>query len=784
MTRSRGNGGRTTAWEGRCRAYTRPVIGRTLLHYRLVDKLGQGGMGEVYRARDQRLDREVALKVLPESLATSPDSLARFEREARALAALSHPGIVSIYSVEEAAGVHFLTMELVDGVLLDELFPTDGLPMERFFALAIQLTEALASAHDRGIVHRDLKPGNVMVTTAGRVKILDFGLAKFQMHWPPEGASRAATDVATREGVILGTVSFMSPEQAEGKQVDQRSDVFSLGVMLYQMVTGRRPFEAESTVGTLAAILCSTPDPAAALRVGLRPELDQLITRCLAKNPDHRPSAAGEVLRVLQALAGSPALVEHRRDPEREDLAAIAVLPFSSLSAEADHELFADGMTEAVITSLAKLGSLKVISRTSVMRYKGTLKPLPEIAAELGVGSLVEGSVLRAGDRVRVTVQLLRAAQGEHLWAESYQRDVRDVLALQEDLASAVAREIRVRLDPHATDSRPPAPTRAAIDPAAYEAYLRGRFHWEKRSLEGVNKAIQHFRQAIEREPLYALAYVGLADCYQVLGSHELLPAADTYPKARAAAGKALEIDDALAEAHASLAAVLHDYYWDWQNADAEYRRALELGPGYATAHHWYAEFLTAMGRMDEAHEEYRRARELDPLSPSLHTDLGWHLLLADRWREAGNEARQALDLDPQFLPAHVLLGWAHCLSGQPHEGIAEMRRAVELTAEPSPQLLAALGYACAAVGDKQEALRLLEVLDDSSREQYVSESARALLQAGLGDLDEAFACLERAFGQREHALAYLLSNPGFRGLRSDPRFADLLRRVGPPGRG
>ena len=760
------------------------MIGSRLAHYQVLERLGAGGMGEVYRALDTRLEREVALKVLSRDLAASLDHLQRFRREAMALASLNHPGIVTIYSVEEAEGTSFLTMELVEGAPLSELLPAGGFPVSDLFRLGEGLGRALAAAHRSGVVHRDLKPGNVMLAADGRVKVLDFGLAKTRREGVGPGSTSAGTELLTRPGEILGTVAYMSPEQAEGRAVDARSDLFSLGVVLWEMAMGRRPFRGGSPMAILSSILRDEPPDLASLRNDLPEWFCATVASCLEKDPARRPVDAVALMegwRFGEGQEGGPRPREGVPRPSREGI-FVAVLPLRALSTEQDQEPLADGMTEALITRLAQENGIKVISSSSSLRFKGTRDPLREIAARLQVENVVEGTVLRSGSQIRVTARLVRASTEESLWAESYRRPLDDVLALQDEIAAAIAGQIGRRLHSGPVAAGAGAPPARKVSPAAYEAYVRGRHHWRQRTEERVLRALECFREAVDHDPVYALAHVGIADCYLVLGSHELRPPADSFPYCKAAALRALEIED-LAEAHTTLAAVVHDWDWDWDAAADGYRRALELNPGYARTHHWYAEYLTAAGRLPEARHHYERARELDPLSLGMHNDLAWHHLVAGEVETSIAECRRVLELDRGFLPARLTLAWARCSRGDLDGAVEELE--LVLAEEPgSSKAISALGHAHARAGRHDLATEMLARLERLAGDRYVSHVSRAVVHAGLGAREKLFASLESAEEARERDLAYLLSTLAFKGLRHDGRFRELLARVGPPGAG
>jgi serine/threonine-protein kinase len=813
------------------------MVGKTISHYRVIEKLGSGGMGVVYKAEDMKLGRMVALKVLPPERVADPNRRRRFIQEARAASALNHPNIITIHDIDEAEGVHFIAMEYVAGKTLDRLMAGRGLRLNEALKYAVQMAAALTKAHSAGIVHRDLKPTNVMVTDDGLVKVLDFGLAKLTEAVPTGEAETVATvGPVTEEGTVVGTVGYMSPEQAEGKPVDARSDIFSFGSVLYEMLTGQRAFRGETKASTIAAILREEPKPLSQVVEGLPREVERLVKRCLRKDPAHRvqhmddlkvaleelkeesdsgglaeaplvgavprlreraqegslprrgrvplPYIAGGILATLAVvLALAVGLnVAKLRDrllgvaaPPR--IESLAVLPLENLSRDPEQEYFADGMTDALIAELGQIGSLRVISRTSAMRYKKTDKPLPQIARELNVDALIEGSVLRSGDRVRVTAQLIGAVPERHLWARSYERDLRDVLTLQSEVAQAIANEIRIKVTPQVqarlARARP-------VSPEAHEAYLKGLYYRNLRTEDGLKKSIDSLQQAIEKDPGYALAYVGLADSYSVLTSWGLMAPREAYPRAKAAALKALELDETLAEAHASLGVVSNEYDWDWVGAEKEFKRAIELNPGYAFARHAYAEYLSQMGRHNEAIAEIKRAQELDPLSLAINAIVGYVFFHARRYDEAIAQYRSTLELNAGFYPAHLFLGWAYEQQKLYDEAISEYRKAIALE-QGSPRVAAYLALGYAAAGKRTEALKIISNLRQLSKQRYVSPYGIAQVYTALGDFDQAFAWLEKAYEERPYELLYLKVDPRNDPLRSDPRFQDLLRRMNFP---
>lgn len=798
-------------------------IGLRLGPYEILSPLGAGGMGEVYRARDTRLDREVAIKVLPERLANDAGALARFEREAKAIAALSHPNILAIHDVGHEHGISFVVTELLDGETLRERLQRSAISWRQAVGITVNVADGLAAAHAKGVIHRDLKPENIFITTAGHVKVLDFGLARMEPEGQirgtaPEQCHRAESTptvtLATRSGVILGTLNYMSPEQVRGLRTDGRSDIFSLGCVVYEMIAGRRAFTGDTAADTMTAILKEEPPGITEARTGIRPELERVIVRCLEKKPEQRFQSAPDLAFTLRSILAdsepTPARKRSRfpwpvkaaivalvagglfvgafivrrelrlvRREARETIDSLAVLPLENVSRDPEQEYFVDGMTEALISDLAKIGGLKVISRTSVMRYKATTKSLPEIARELNVDAVVEGSVLRVGDRVRITAQLIHAATDEHLWTESYDRDLRDVLHLQSEVARTIAQEIRVKLTPqeHArmVEARP-------INPEAYQAYLKGRFYWNKRTPDGLKKAVEYFEQAVSLNPAWPLGYAGLADAYVVMPQYSSMRPSDAIPKARAAAAKALEMDESLGEAHATMALIATAYDWNWSAAEREYKRALALSPNYATAHHWYALHLLITGQHEEALKEITKARELDPLSLIISSVTGAANYVAGDFAQAETTLRKTLELGPDFAYAHWFLAKTLFLQGRLAEAATEAREAVRLS-NNDPFYAAILGYVCAKGGQPEEARGILGELAARSTEAYVAPTHLALVHAGLDERDRMFDWLERAYQERDVNLLYALIEPLLGPMRTDPRFADLVRRVGLPAK-
>jgi len=751
------------------------MIGRTLSHYRVVEEIAAGGMGIVHRARDERLGRDVAIKVLPAGALSDEAARERFRREALTLSRLNHPHIATIYDLDREDGVDFLVMEYIPGRTVAQMIAERTLAEGEAASIACQIVEALEEAHEQGIVHGDLKPDNVIVTPKGWVKVLDFGLAVLRGPM----LQVAETAAYTGENLVQGTLPNMAPEQLLRGQSDARSDLYALGVMLYQMTTGRLPFTETLASALIEAICHRAPAPPGSWNPALSQLTDRIVLRLLAKEPDRRYQSAGELNADLRRVCSSGPASFAREETDRAStqarIGSIAVLPLENLSGDPEQDYFADGMTEALITGLAKIRALRVISRTSVMRYKGARIPLPEIARALDVDAIVEGSVLQSGGRVRITALLVDTATDRHLWAETYERDVGDILSLQSEVAQAIAGEIRVTITPQEVAR---LERRSAVDPDAYQAYLKGRYHWEKRSEEALRKAQHFFQEAIDLDPGYAPAYAGLADYYITLGNFNLADSHEVYPKAKAAALRGLEMDPSSAEAYTSLASVKGSYEWDREGAERDFRHAIALNPNYANAHHWFADHLVSLARFDEGMAEIARAQSLDPLSLVMNADAGGYLFYAGRYDEAVQSVRKTIDLDPSFAPSYRQLGGILEQMGRFEEAIEAFEKAKEVSGSATYSLTA-LAHTYALSGRREHAMKMLAQLGDLAKRKYVSPYSLAAVHVALGDFDRAFAYLDRAVEAHDRALIWIRVAPRFNPIRSDSRLGAILRAVG-----
>jgi len=782
--------------------------------YEVLAPIGAGGMGEVYRARDPRLERDVAIKVLPEHLAADPEALARFEREAKAVASISHPNILAIHDFGKDDGVHFAVTELLEGETLRSRLKQSPMSWRKAAEYGVALAEGLAAAHAKGVVHRDLKPENIFLTSAGHVKILDFGLARVR---PPVSAQDQGTTLTrhgdgvmtTEPGTLLGTIGYMSPEQVRGQDADLRSDIFSLGCVLYEMAAGKRPFQGDAPAETMAAILKEHPAEISTISGGVPVEFDRLVGHCLEKKPENRFQSARDMGFALRAIASgsqmtagaaAPAPASKRRLPlprwviaavplvlaaagtyfwvtRDGTISSLAVMPFANAGNDPGTEYLSDGITESIINQLAQLPKLEVVPRSTVFRYKGKEVDTSKVGKEFKVHAVLMGRVVARGDNLNISTELVDVRTNRQIWGEQYSRKLADLASVQGEIAREISDKLRLRLSGEDVQR---LARRQTQNSEAYQLYLQGRFHWNKRTLEGMQQSIDLFQQAISKDSTYALAHAGLADAFALLADYNVLPAKEVMPRAKTAATRALELDDKLAEAHASLgwAKLMHD--WAWADAEREFQRALHLNVNYATARQWNAEFLALRGRFDEALAEVQRAQQAEPASLAINRAVASTFYYARKYDQSIDQARKTILLDPSFVGGHLILGRALAQKGSAAEAVAEFQKAFELSQGDSNEL-AALGHSYAVAGRAPEARKTLQELKDRASQTYVQPVWIALIHAALGEKDAAFEWLEKAYGDRSGWLVYLKSDPLFQPLRSDARFTELARRVGLP---
>jgi serine/threonine protein kinase/Tfp pilus assembly protein PilF len=830
--------------------------GTNLGRYEIRSQLGAGGMGEVYLAQDTQLDRTVALKILPANVAADRQRMQRFIQEAKAASGLNHPNILTIHGIEQINSVLLIATEFIDGETLRQHMNVRRMKIAEALDISAQIASALAAAHTAGIIHRDIKPENIMLRHDGIVKVLDFGLAKLSERVDPaqEVDAEAATKVLvqTEPGVVMGTAAYMSPEQARGKNVDARTDIFSLGAVIYEMLSGRAPFAGETAADIIGALIHKEPQPLSTLVPNIPVELQHTVSKALRKDRDeryqtvkslladlktlkqeldfaaklersvwpaskdaasknnaqavganaamnngnaqaavarptssaesivsrikqHRHRFVGGLLVLLLASIGYGYWVYRGHESSVAPIESIAVLPFVNESGNSDVEYLSDGMTESLINSLSQLPKLSVKARSSVFRYKGKDIEPQQVGSELSVQAILNGRVVQHGDQLILSLELVDTQTGNQIWGQQYNQKLSDILAIEDEIVRRISEQLRIKLSGEAQKQ---LTKRYTDNTEAYQAYLKGRYYANKFTEDGLKRAIEHFNQAIEIDPNYALAYAGLSSAYW--NDNDLhMPPWEAMPKAKAAAIKALAIDEKLAEAHAALAIALTAYDWDWLNAEKEIRRAIELNPDYATAHLYYGWLLSVVGRFDESVAELRRAQQLDPLSLEAGTFLGLSFLRAHQYDQAIEQLQKALDMDPTFWLARLYLAWTYEAKGQLPEAIAELQRARQLN--DSHFILGSLGQAYALSGKTDEAKKILKELLTDSKRRYVSSHSIAIIYAGLGEKNTAFEWLEKAYEQRSEVMSSLKFDTRLDSLHSDPHFAELTRRVGLP---
>jgi serine/threonine protein kinase/Tfp pilus assembly protein PilF len=811
----------------------------TISHYRIVRKIGAGGMGEVYLADDTKLDRKVALKILPPQFAEDTDRMSRFVREAKSASALNHPNIITIHEIGEFDGTHFIATEYIEGETLHKHLKGENFSLKSALDVAAQIVSALQTAHSANIIHRDVKPENVMIRADGLIKILDFGIAKLSA--PPVVASGSSEDATaikphgTSPGMVIGTANYMSPEQAKGKKIDARSDIFSFGIVFYEMLTGRRAFEGETALESISSILKDEPKAISQILPGVPPEIERIVNKTLRKDRDERYQTAKDLLidlkdarqsLELQHLLGRT-ISPDKAEPKTQILPAttadgisqtttnqtvssnprtkylvigllslvlavcgffgykylsptkqietIAVMPFINESGNADVEYLSDGMTETLIKSLSQLPNLAVKSRSTVFYYKGKETSPKRIGEELNVQAVLLGRIVQRGDDLKLSLELVNTNTQDVIWSESYDRKQSDLIALQSEIARDVSTNLKAKLS-GAEEIK--VTKLATSDPEAYQAYLKGRYYWNRRTAENLKKAIEQFKAATDRDPNYALAYAGLADCYILLNQHAGTPVSVTIPQAKAYAERAIAIDDQLAEPHASLASV-NEMLWQWAEAEREYKRAIELNPNYATGYQWYSNFLKNLGRLDEAAVMIKRAHEIDPLSSAISINLSRMYLLQNDPNASIENSLKVIELDPNFPSAYVHLGQAYLKQGRNAEAIANLEKAVELSNRAGETLMY-LGHGYAVTGKRTQAIAIVKELEEKFARKEANGRYVAGVYAGLGEKDGAFEWLEKDFQAKGEVSSITWGIP-HESLRDDPRYKDLMKRMGLP---
>ena len=749
------------------------MIGETIDHYRILSEIGAGGMGTVYRARDEILRRDVALKLLRSEENNNRESRAQILHEARAAASLNHPHICTVYQVGEFRGASYIAMEHVEGQSLSAQVPAGGLPLELILRYAMQIADALAHAHARGVIHRDLKTANVVITTQGHVKVLDFGLAKRIL----ENANEETRSMLSgfQGSDMVGTLPYMAPEILGGETADVRTDIWSFGVLLYNLATGELPFKGRTSFELTSSILKESPDSSAITN----PSLRALILRCLAKKREQRYQGASEVKAVLEILParGGRSVPEKQRDSGRK-INSVAVLPFENNTGSPDAEYLSEGITESIINSLAQLRHVRVVPRNSVFRYKDRNMDPRSIGEELGARTVLAGRILLTGDRLIVRTELIDVAKDSLLWGDQFNRQRSQIFEVQDEIASEISEKLRLRLTPSDKKKLRKHQTR---NTDAYYLYLKARYFWNKRTPAAFQQAILHYQEAIAMDSEFALAYAGLADCHIVLGTFAFIPMAESFPRAKAAAEQALALDASLGEAHASLGVILSIYEHEWRTGETQFKKSISLRPDYATAHHWYAFCLCAMGRVSEGIAEIKKAEELDPLSLIILTNFGTILYWARQYDRALEQYHKVLSLSPDFWTAHWMMGLAYEQKGNCADAAEAMRTAMKFFPGRSTVLSASLARVHALSGSPDQALELASQVKSQDGTGVSCPYHLAMVYAALGNNDAAFKRLDTAFEAHDMWINFIKVDPKMDSLRRDPRYLELLRRIALP---